>query len=76
MKKIDEIWFKVLNKGLAARESLRSRLKKDKGSSEIIVVIGLMVIALVVLIVMKDKITAFVNTLTDAMTNKAINILG
>lgn len=76
MKKIDELWFKALNKGLAVRESLRSRLRKDKGSSEIVVVIGLMVIALVVLIVMKDKITAFVNTLTDAMTNKAINILG
>lgn len=75
MRKIDELFIKAASKGAAVRESLVSRFKKDKGSSEIIVTIGLMVIALVILVVMKDKITSFVNTLVDSMTTKATGIL-
>lgn len=76
MRKIDEVLIKVMSKGNVLKESLASRLKKDKGLDGIIVVIGLMIIALVIMILMKDEISDFISTLVDKMTTKATNILG
>lgn len=55
-----------------AREKLFHR---EKGIDGILVTIGLCIIALVLCVVMKDSLKAFVTTLVDDMTKKAQSIL-
>ncbi len=50
-------------------------LKKEKGIDGILVTVGLCIIALLLCVVMKDSLTAFIRTLVDAMTQKAQQIL-
>lgn len=49
--------------------------KKEPGVDGILVTVGLCVIALLLCVVMKDSLTAFVETLVQAMTQEATNIL-
>ena len=49
--------------------------KKEKGIDGILVTIGLCIIALVLCIVMKDSLSAFIQNITDSMTDKAQDIL-
>lgn len=57
---------------MAVKERL---LKKEKGIDGILVTIGLCIIALVLCVVMKDSITAFITNITNSMTDKAQDIL-
>lgn len=59
-----------------AGEFLKSKaLRKEPGIDGILVTVGLCIIALLLCVVMKDSLTAFIKTLVDAMTLKAQQIL-
>lgn len=49
--------------------------KKEKGIDGILVTIGLCIIALVLCVVMKDSLAAFIENITGSMTDKAQEIL-
>lgn len=49
--------------------------KREAGVDGILVTVGLCVIALLLCVVMKDSLTVFVETLVEAMTQEATNIL-
>ncbi|MCM1188356.1 MAG: hypothetical protein NC541_03555 [bacterium] len=49
--------------------------RKEPGIDGILVTVGLCIIALLLCVVMKDSLTAFIKTLVDAMTVKAQQIL-
>lgn len=57
------------------RKIKKAALKKEPGIDGILVTVGLCIIALVLCVVMKDSMAAFVKTLVDAMTLKAQQIL-
>lgn len=50
-------------------------MKKEAGIDGILVTIGLCVIALLLCVVMKDSLTAFIETLVKALTDEAQKIL-
>lgn len=50
--------------------------KKSKGIDGLLVTVGLCIIALVLCVVMKDQLTAFITTIVANMTTKAQGILG
>lgn len=50
-------------------------MKKEPGIDGILVTVGLCIIALLLCVVMKDSLTAFIRTLVEAMTAKAQQIL-
>lgn len=50
-------------------------VKKEPGIDGILVTVGLCIIALLLCVVMKDSLTAFIKTLVEAMTAKAQEIL-
>lgn len=50
-------------------------LKKEPGIDGILVTVGLCIIALLLCVVMKDSLTAFIQTIVGAMTNQAQQIL-
>ncbi len=54
---------------------IRSVLKKEPGIDGILVTVGLCIIALLLCVVMKDSLTGFIQTIVDAMKNKATTIL-
>ncbi len=51
------------------------RMKKDPGIDGILVTVGLCIIALLLCVVMKDSLTGFIETIVEAMTDKANTIL-
>lgn len=51
-------------------------LKKHEGIDGLLVTVGLCIIALLLCVVMKDKLTTFIGTVVNSLTTKAINILG
>ena len=53
----------------------RMALKKEPGIDGILVTVGLCIIALLLCVVMKDSLTAFIQTIVSAMTNQAQQIL-
>lgn len=53
----------------------REALKQDDGIDGILVSVGLCVIALLLCVVMKDSLSAFIQTIVSAMTNQAQQIL-
>lgn len=69
-------------KGLAAvscvgRERLRRRMiGKSSGIDGLLVTVGLCIIALLLCVVMKEKLETFIGTIMDSLTQKAIQILG
>ena len=50
-------------------------LKKDAGIDGILVTVGLCIIALLLCVIMKDSLAGFIETIVDAMTTKANEIL-
>ena len=50
-------------------------LKKEAGVDGILVTVGLCIIALLLCVVMKDSLTAFIQTIVTAMTEQAKGIL-
>lgn len=57
------------------RSILRGALKKEPGIDGILVTVGLCIIALLLCVVMKDSLKAFIETIVTAMTNEAQSIL-
>ena len=49
---------------------------KSRGIDGLLVTVGLCIIALLLCVVMKDKLEVFLNTIVDALTAKATGILG
>lgn len=50
-------------------------MKKEPGIDGILVTVGLCIIALLLCVVMKESIAAFINTIVTALTNEAQKIL-
>lgn len=59
----------------AGRTAAQKAFQKEPGIDGILVTVGLCIIALLLCVVMKDSLTAFIKTLVDAMTVKAQQIL-
>lgn len=69
-------WYVVVEKGSRVGRTIwREMMKKEPGIDGILVTVGLCIIALLLCVVMKDSLTAFIRTLVDAMTLKAQQIL-
>ena len=49
---------------------------KSSGIDGLLVTVGLCIIALLLCVVMKDKLEIFIGTIVDALTQKATGILG
>lgn len=49
---------------------------KEQGIDGLLVTVGLCIIALLLCVVMKDKLQVFIETIVASLTTKAINILG
>lgn len=59
------------------RERMRkAMLGKSSGIDGLLVTVGLCIIALLLCVVMKDKLEVFIGTIVDSLTQKAISILG
>lgn len=76
--------FKNVFKGnsiKAAGNGWRARLcnamtAKSSGIDGLLVTVGLCIIALLLCVVMKDKLEIFIGTIVDSLTQKAVGILG
>lgn len=53
----------------------RMAVKKEDGIDGILVTVGLCIIALLLCVVMKDSMAGFIQTIVNAMTNRAQSIL-
>lgn len=51
-------------------------LKKSQGIDGLLVTVGLCIIALLLCVVMKDKLAVFIETVVNSLTTKAVGILG
>lgn len=60
---------------LLGEKIVAAALKREAGIDGILVTVGLCIIALLLCVVMKDSLTAFIKTLVEAMTDKAQEIL-
>lgn len=65
----------------AAGNNWKKRLRnamtcKSSGIDGLLVTVGLCIIALLLCVVMKDKLEIFIGTIVDALTQKATGILG
>lgn len=69
---IEQVIYKIMQVGRFVK---RQAMKKEPGIDGILVTVGLCIIALLLCVVMKDSLTAFIKTLVDAMTTKAQQIL-
>ena len=58
-----------------ARALLMKGMKKEPGIDGILVTVGLCIIALLLCVVMKDSLEAFIQTIVTAMTTEAQKIL-
>lgn len=65
MKKLRTVVKTILKKGMT----------KESGIDGILVTVGLCIIALLLCVVMKDSLTAFIQTIVSAMTAQAQQIL-
>lgn len=64
-------------RGFAGKERLRRLFTgKSSGIDGMLVTVGLCIIALLLCVVMKDKLEIFIGTVVDSLTQKAIQILG
>ena len=67
---------KMEQKMIAFGKFVKSKaLKKEAGVDGILVTVGLCIIALLLCVVMKDSLTAFIQTIVTAMTEQAKGIL-
>lgn len=64
-------------KGQERMQRLRRAMAgKSSGIDGLLVTVGLCIIALLLCVVMKDKLEVFIGTIVDALTAKATGILG
>ena len=58
-----------------AQEVWQDGMKKEAGIDGILVTVGLCIIALLLCVVMKDSLTAFIQTIVTELTNEAKEVL-
>lgn len=63
----------IIKKGKMKLQKLA--LHKEEGIDGILVTVGLCIIALLLCVVMKESLTGFIETVVQAMTDKASEIL-
>lgn len=63
------------NRTDGVRKLLAKGMKKEPGIDGILVTVGLCIIALLLCVVMKDSLQDFIETIVQAMTTEAENIL-
>jgi len=68
------IRYRIRKKAQLFRDNILFR--KSAGIDGILVTVGLCIIALLLCVVMKDKLSAFIETIVSSLTNKATGILG
>ena len=73
MNTVWNIW--LVRARLLGGKIAAAAMKKEAGIDGILVTVGLCIIALLLCVVMKDSLTAFIKTLVEAMTVKAQEIL-
>lgn len=74
--RIDQVKMQVKGQLAGWRERFRrAALQKEDGIDGILVTVGLCIIALLLCVVMKDSLTDFIQTIVQAMTDKAKYIL-
>lgn len=73
MNTVWNIW--LVRARLLGGKIAAAAMKKEAGIDGILVTVGLCIIALLLCVVMKDSLTAFIKTLVEAMTAKAQEIL-
>lgn len=65
----------ILGLRYKAEKYLMKGMKKETGIDGILVTVGLCIIALLLCVVMKDSLQAFITTIVKSMTTEAQNIL-
>lgn len=71
-----KIYFNIITQtGRLAKNIAARAFRREKGIDGILVTVGLCIIALLLCVVMKDSLTAFIETLVEAMTLRAQQIL-
>lgn len=71
----DKVRIFEISVKLAVESLLEKGMKKEPGLDGILVTVGLCIIALLLCIVMKNKLSDFIGTLVDSMTEEAGKIL-
>ena len=72
----DNFFVSAKMAAMRAGEKVKAALtKKSLGIDGILVTVGLCIIALVLIVVMKDQLAEYITTLVSSMTNKSQNIL-
>jgi hypothetical protein len=75
-EKLDGVAVRASIVANRAKESVKEFVtKKSEGVDGILVTVGLCIIALVLVIVLKDQLAAYVNQLVTSMTQKSETIL-
>lgn len=65
-----------LNRNDKKSRFLQALTGKSSGIDGLLVTVGLCIIALLLCVVMKDKLEIFIGTIVDALSEKAVGILG
>lgn len=65
-----------LNRNDKKSRFLQALAGKSSGIDGLLVTVGLCIIALLLCVVMKDKLEIFIGTIVDALSEKAVGILG
>lgn len=76
MRKIQDIYNAKRVKERKTGWLRRAMAGKSSGIDGLLVTVGLCIIALLLCVVMKDKLELFIGTIVDALTAKATGILG
>lgn len=61
--------------GMAVKKLSAKGMKREAGIDGILVTVGLCIIALLLCVVMKDSLTAFITTIVNSLTSEAQKIL-
>lgn len=74
------MYYKIIEKGRNMRKKAAEKIAKKlfckhAGIDGILVTVGLCIIALVLCVLMKDKLAIFIGTIVSEMTQKASTIL-
>lgn len=56
-------------------KKIKLNMKKEAGMDGILVTVGLCIIALLLCVVLRDQLTGFIESIVEAMTAKATDIL-
>lgn len=65
----------MLMTGMSVKRLWAKGMKKEAGIDGILVTVGLCIIALLLCVVMKDSLTAFIQTIVSSLTSEAQKIL-